>query len=124
MYDASLPWQIGLALNGLGAIGALIFAGIAIDRLIEGKEKKNQKAILRASIALGLIFVVFAVPAWYIIYVKFGAFDFASIMVLSVLPFFGFAVGGIKGDNITLYCIIAGFLIYAVVKMIMAAIQG
>jgi len=98
MHDPTLPWQVDLLLNTLGFIGSVIFANIAINRLItEGKKekndrnRKNKRYILLASIALGFIFVVFTVPFWYQAYVRGGSNLLIALVAFAIVPMFGMA---------------------------------
>lgn len=117
MYDTGLPWQIGTILSALGTIGTLFFAGIALERLIKDK---NKKGILQASIATGLIYIVFAVPIWYRVYIQWGSDDLIALIALSIIPLWGFAIGGIKGYQIAAYCLAGVYVIYAIVRVMIA----
>jgi len=128
MYDASLPWQIALILNTLGFIGSVIFANIAIDRLIEEeKEKKNQenkRVILLASIALGFIFTVFTVPYWYRAYIQGGSSLLIALVSFAAVPLFGMAIDRKRGFMIASYSLAGIYMLVSIATIIIAVIKG
>ena len=110
---------MSLILSALGTIGTLLFAGIALEYLAK---EKNKKGILGAAIATGLVYTVFAVPLWYQAYINFGSFDLIALIALTIIPLWGFAMGGIKGLKIALYCLVGAYVIYGIVRVIMAVV--
>jgi hypothetical protein len=123
MYDASLPWQISVILSGLVTSGTLLLAIEALEHLTK---EENRKAILRASLAIGFIFVAFAVPIWYRTYMLLGYNGLVALVGFSTIPFVGIALAPKnrkKGFIIACYCLAGIYLAVSIGTVVMAVLQ-
>jgi hypothetical protein len=120
MGNESLPFMVSSILRMLGIVGTLLFADITLER---AKADNNNRHILLVIVAVGLIVTGFFVEMWFGIYKQSGAFDLVEAIALTVIPIWGYALGGRKGLFISAFVMLALnilfgiFLLLGVVKL-------
>jgi hypothetical protein len=112
--------------SGMGAIGALLLAYFPLKQF---EEEGNARKLFVGLLAVGLIFLAFALPACLLIYKTFGPIDLIVVLFIFVCaPLWIFGIQGYllksglgrKGILIISYILVAFFIIAMSIFLILA----
>jgi hypothetical protein len=108
-----------VAFSSLGVIGTLLFVDVSLTR---AKKEDNRGDIVKIILGVALVLIGFFLRYWYGIYTKAGSFYLISVIALSVIPIFGYALGGYKSTFVA-FCILFGLYILIIIVIIVLALM-